>query len=143
MDWLGRAGVNFTHSASPLIFEKTDGTKVAFADLCKAATPPCWLNPLLPNGNFQTVWTATQTEAPELFYRRKVFQANHKPYTGSFAVDFVSAPHEDANPTLPPRTAYFTEEQLSNVNSATSTYPSRPCGGLILLSMAPMTHTPC
>jgi uncharacterized protein len=120
MDWLGRASVKFTQSVSPLKLERKDGSNVDFSTLCQDSTPPCWLNPLLFNGDIQTFWTATQTEAPEIFYRRKVFQADHKPYTGSFAVDFVSSAHEDADPSLPPRTAYFTDDQWVQYRSEDS-----------------------
>jgi uncharacterized protein len=118
MDWLGRASVRFTQSSQSVSLQMKDGSKVDFATLCKNITPPCWLNPLLLNGNMQTFWTTTQLEAPEIYYRRKVFQADKKPYAGSFAVDFVSEPHDEADSSLPPRTAYFTDDQFAKYGSS-------------------------
>jgi hypothetical protein len=120
MDWLGRASTTFTHSTKPLMLETRDGKEVPFSGICKEATPPCWLNPFLFNGHLQTMWTAYSTQAPKVYYRRKIFNADHKTYTGSFAVDFVTPPHEDADPSLPPRTAYFTDEQLAGIGSEDS-----------------------
>ncbi|KAH8882839.1 AB-hydrolase YheT [Thozetella sp. PMI_491] len=117
MDWFGRANITFTHSASPLALTRKDGTQTDLPTLCKEATPVCQLNPLLFNGHLQTMWTAVRVEGPPVYYRRKIFQADHKAYRGSFAVDFAVAPHKDTDETLPPRTAYFDEDLFAKIGS--------------------------
>lgn len=117
MDWFGRAKIDFTSSPEPLILEEKDGSKTDLRKICEAATPPCQLNPLLFNGHLQTFWTAVNTEAPHIYYRRKIFDANHRTYNGTFAVDFAVAPHNDADATLPPRTAYYAEEDFAKIGS--------------------------
>lgn len=117
MDWFGRAKISFTHAASPLALQRKDGASTNLLEVCKKSTPPCQLNPLLFNGHLQTMWTAVKEQGPQIYYRRKIFDANHKTYTGTFAVDFVSDPHEDADENLPPRTAYFSEDDLAKIGS--------------------------
>ncbi|OAA60445.1 alpha beta hydrolase fold family [Niveomyces insectorum RCEF 264] len=131
MDWFGRASISFTHASSPLTLPaKNSGGSgsssgsgsgsapgMDFPQLCRDSTPPCQLNPLLFNGHVQTMWSAVASAAaaPPIHYRRKIFAANHTTYSGTFAVDFAARPHDDADPTLPPRTGYFTEAQLAVV----------------------------
>jgi len=117
MEWLGRAKISFTHSPSPIPLKKKDGTTTNLLEVCKKATPPCQLNPLLFNGHMQTMWTSVKEEGPQIFYRRKIFDADHKTYTGSFAVDFVVEPHQDTDDTLPPRTAYFSQGDFAAISS--------------------------
>lgn len=117
MDWFGRAKINFISSPKPLVLEKKDGSKTDLRQVCEEVTPPCQLNPLLFNGHLQTMWTAVNTEGPKIHYRRKIFDANHKTYNGTFAVDFAVEPHDDADETLPPRTAYYTEKEFANIAS--------------------------
>lgn len=117
MDWFGRAKITFAHSPSPLRLDKKDGGQTDLLSVCKEATPPCQLNPFLFNGHIQTMWTAVQTTGPEIHYRRKIFQADHKTYTGTFAVDFVVGPHQDADSALPPRTAFFSEDEFAKLAS--------------------------
>jgi predicted alpha/beta-fold hydrolase len=117
MDWLGRAEINYTSSTEPLVLEESDGSKTNLRDVCEKMTPPCWLNPLLFNGHMQTFWTAVNTDAPEVHYKRKIFDANHKTYHGTFAVDFAVDPHHDVDDTLPPRTAYYAEEDFAKIAS--------------------------
>ena len=117
MDWFGRARISFTHADAPLALQRKDGTSTDLLQVCKAVTPPCQLNPLLFNGHLQTMWTAVQERGPPIYYRRKIFDADHKTYTGTFAVDFVVGPHEDADHTLPPRTAYFSEDGFARIGS--------------------------
>ncbi|KAK4242489.1 Alpha/Beta hydrolase protein [Achaetomium macrosporum] len=122
MDWFGRAKIGFTHSPSPLTLQRRDGTATDLLKVCEASTPPCQLNPLLFNGDVQTMWTAVKDHGPPIFYRRKIFNANHKTYTGTFSVDFAVDPHQDVDESLPPRTAFFSEEQFANIGS----HDSRP-----------------
>lgn len=117
MDWLGRATLTFTSSPTPLALEKKDGSRTDLRKVCEEVTPPCQLNPLLFNGHLQTMWTAVNTEGPKIYYRRKIFDANHKTYNGTFAVDFAVDPHDDAHKTLPPRTAYYEEDDFAKIAS--------------------------
>ncbi|KAH8908868.1 AB-hydrolase YheT [Coniochaeta sp. PMI_546] len=117
MDWLGRATLTFTSSPTPLALEKKDGSRTDLRKVCEEVTPPCQLNPLLFNGHLQTMWTAVNTEGPKIYYRRKIFDANHKTYNGTFAVDFAVDPHDDADKTLPPRTAYYEEDDFAKIAS--------------------------
>lgn len=131
MDWFGRASIDFTHAASPLQLPlkgsagqakgsasttatKTTRTTTDLAQLCRDSTPPCQLNPLLFNGHLQTMWTAVAKAAPEIYYKRRIFEADHALYTGSFAVDFAVPPYEDEkrerDAALPPRTSYFDDD---------------------------------
>ncbi|KAK0719960.1 Alpha/Beta hydrolase protein [Lasiosphaeris hirsuta] len=117
MDWLGHASTTFTHAESPLPLQKKDGTTTNLLEVCKKATPPCQLNPLLFNGHVQTMWTAVKEHGPHIYYRRRIFDADHKTYNGTFAVDFVVDPHKDVDESLLPRTAYFTDESFAGISS--------------------------
>jgi len=117
MDWFGRAKISFTSSESPVTLQKKDGTVTNLLEVCKKATPSCQLNPFLFNGHLQTMWTSVNEEAPKVHYRRKIFDADHKTYTGTFAVDFVVSHHEDTDETLPERTAYFSEDDFAKIAS--------------------------
>ncbi|KAK4032731.1 Alpha/Beta hydrolase protein [Parachaetomium inaequale] len=117
MDWFGRAKVAFTHSPSPLALQRKDGTATDLLKVCEATTPPCQLNPLLFNGNLQTMWTAVKEHGPPIYYRRRIFDADHKTYTGTFTVDFAVDPHQDVEESLPPRTAFFSEDDFAKIGS--------------------------
>ncbi|KAL8383169.1 hypothetical protein RB595_006771 [Gaeumannomyces hyphopodioides] len=115
--WLGLASIRFTHAPTPLVLRTKDGEKKSLAEVCMASVPPCRLNPFLFNGHLQTMWTAVSTEGPQIYYRRKVFDADHATYFGSFAVDFAVPPHKDVDDTLPPRTAYYSDEDFAALGS--------------------------
>ncbi|KAH8200895.1 hypothetical protein TruAng_004981 [Truncatella angustata] len=122
MDWLGRASLDFHASSSPISFETQEDGPKTLLDVVKESTPACQLNPLLFNGHLQTCWTAVNKEAPPVHYRRRVFEAEHSSYTGSFVVDFYvppgeAAPEEEADGSLPPRTAYFSAEELARLEA--------------------------
>lgn len=117
MEWLGQAKIEFTHSPTPRTVKEKDGTQTDLLKICENATPPCQLNPLLFNGHLQTMWTATKPAGPPIYYKRKTFQADHKIYQGSFTVDFAVEPHQDSDPGLSRRTAYFTNEEFDNLGS--------------------------
>ncbi len=117
MDWFGRAKIAFTHSPSPLALQRKDGSATDLLKLCEASTPTCQLNPLLFNGDLQTMWTAVKEAGPPIYYRRRVFDADHKTYKGTFTVDFTVSPHQDVDDSLPPRTAYFSENDFANIGS--------------------------
>lgn len=117
MDWFGRAKISFTHHATPLTLQQKDGTTTDLLKVVEQATPPCQLNPLLFNGHVQTMWTVVKEHGPQIYYRRKIFDSDHKVYTGSFTVDFVTEPHQDFEEKLPPRTAYFSEQAFANLPS--------------------------
>lgn len=135
----GRGSVSFTHSPSPLILPTKSGPKRAFPELCKDITPPCNLNPLLFNGHLQTMWTAMNSDAPAVHYKRRVFEAEDPAFKGHFTVDFAvtpppiaEKPAKDSGPEhqglredpvgvghtgLPPRTSYFTDKEFDHLAS--------------------------
>ncbi|KIH90829.1 alpha/beta hydrolase domain containing protein 1,3 [Sporothrix brasiliensis 5110] len=130
MEWFGRASVEFTHAASPLQLPlkagagaspaegSSNGTAAQattdLAQICRDSTPACQLNPLLFNGHLQTMWTAVAKRAPAIHYKRRIFNADHALYTGTFAVDFAVPPYADEHlerdAALPPRTSYFADD---------------------------------
>ena len=120
MDWLGRANINFTHAPNTRMIREKGGKEVSLHSIIEKGTPPCQLNPLLFNGHVQTIWTATKPAAPLVYYRRKLFDADHKTYQGTFAVDFVVEPYEKDDPSLGQRTTYFTKEEAANIGSEDS-----------------------
>ncbi|KAF7562084.1 hypothetical protein G7046_g2047 [Stylonectria norvegica] len=117
MEWLGQAQIDFTHSPTPRTVLEKDGQKTDLLKIVEDATPPCSLNPLLFNGHLQTMWTATKPAGPPVYYHRKVFEADHKTYQGTFAVDFVVDPFEDSDPTLGRRTRYMADDDFENMSS--------------------------
>ncbi|KAI1776055.1 AB-hydrolase YheT [Hypoxylon cercidicola] len=120
MEWLGRAKIDFTTSPKPLSLQEKDGNATDLLQICQSAVPPCQLNPLIFNGHAQTMWTAAKAHGPPLHYKRKIFEADHAEFNGSFVVDFaVTDPEaeEEADESLTPRTAYFTEDELANMGS--------------------------
>jgi uncharacterized protein len=117
MEWLGQAKISFTHSKTPIVLRRKDGSQINLAQVCEQTVPPCRLNPFLFNGHLQTMWTATKTEAPPIYYKRKVFESLHKLYPGIFAVDFAVPSHDQVDETLPPRTFHYTDDEFSKVVS--------------------------
>ncbi|QPC74144.1 hypothetical protein HYE68_004896 [Fusarium pseudograminearum] len=118
MEWLGRAAIDFTHAPTPRKVTEKDGNETDLLSITEKATPPCNLNPLLFNGHLQTMWTATKPAGPKIYYKRKIFDADHKIYHGTFAVDFAVEPFEAPDdPTLSRRTAYLTDKEFENFGS--------------------------
>ena len=52
--------------------------------------------------------------------RRKIFEAEDPDFAGSFAVDFVAHEPSEIDRSLPPRTTYFSEDELKNMGSLDS-----------------------
>lgn len=117
MDWFGRAKIKFTSAPEAVALEEKDGSRTDLRKVCEKVTPTCQLNPLLFNGHVQTMWTATSVHGPKIYYRRRIFDADHKTYSGTFAVDFVVDPHHDTDESLPPRTAYYPEDDFAKIAS--------------------------
>ncbi|KAH7152253.1 Alpha/Beta hydrolase protein [Dactylonectria estremocensis] len=117
MEWFGQAEINFTHAPSPRTIREKDGTETDLLKICEQVTPPCNLNPLLFNGHLQTMWTATRPAGPKIYYKRKIFEADHEMYHGTFAVDFVVDPHDSVDSDLGRRTIYYTDDELQNMGS--------------------------
>ena len=119
---LGHAKTTFVHHPKTVTLRSKKGdTRQSLAQICKAATPPCHLNPLLFNGHLQTFWTVMKDQRVPVYYKRQIFEADDSAYSGTFAVDFVVHPYEGSDETLPPRTTYFTEEAFPNIGSEDST----------------------
>lgn len=114
---LGYSKATFYSSKTPLDLEEKDGRKTNLLNLCKAITPPCWLNMFLFNGNMQTTWTVVKGKDPLVYYKRKVFTAECPAYKGSFVVDFVVPPHTETDVSLPPRTTNFSDNELRRLGS--------------------------
>jgi predicted alpha/beta-fold hydrolase len=117
MEWLGRASLDFTHAATPRALKGKDGQETDLLKVCEKTMPPCNLNPLLFNGHLQTLWTATKPYGPQVYYRRKLFEADHSVYKGSFSVDFATEPFEGHDPDLARRTTYYSDEELAALPS--------------------------
>lgn len=117
LSWLiGRARLSFHHSKASVSLASKGGNKTTLEEICKSVTPPCNLNPLLFNGHLQTAWTSVKAAGPPIIYKRKVFDAEDARFAGTFAVDFVV--HESAkqvDETLPPRTTYYSESELEDL----------------------------
>lgn len=117
MDWFGHAEINFTHARYPRLIREKDGFETDLLKIVEQSTPPCNLNPLLFNGHLQTMWTATRPTGPKVYYKRRIFEADHETYSGTFAVDFVCPPHDLEDASLWRRTVYFTEQELQSMPS--------------------------
>lgn len=117
MEWFGHAKVDFTHAPTPRTLKEKDGKETDVLKIVEAATPPCRLNPLLFNGHAQTMWTVMRPHGPQVYYRRKIFEADHKTYRGTFAVDFAVQPFEGGDESLPRRTMYYTDGEFANIGS--------------------------
>jgi len=117
MEWLGHGKITYTHSKTPLTFKNKDGDETDLLKVCEASTPPCKLNPFLFNGHIQTFMTVLKPAGPEVFYRRKIFDAEDPEYHGTYAVDFVVDPFEEVEESLPVRTAYYDDETFNGIAS--------------------------
>ena len=117
MEWRGRASIDFTHAPTPRTVIEKDGTETDLLKIVENATPPCQLNPLLFNGHLQTMWTATKPAGPRIYYKRKLFDADHKTYQGTVAVDFVVDQFEGTDPARPRRTVNYKDEELESLGS--------------------------
>ncbi|KAI9149288.1 putative esterase [Paramyrothecium foliicola] len=117
MEWFGHATLDFTHAKTPRALTEKNGNETDLLKICEKTMPPCNLNPLLFNGHLQTMWTATKPHGPQVYYRRKLFEADHSVYKGTFSVDFAVEPFEGEDPDLSRRTAYFSDEQLQSLPS--------------------------
>jgi uncharacterized protein len=117
MEWFGRAKINFVHSKTPMALREKDGTQTDLLKVVKETTPSCQLNPFLFNGHAQTIWTAAKHRGPPVYYKRKIFQAEHKTYHGTFAVDFVVEPFSEMDERLSTRTIYYSDQELNQLRS--------------------------
>lgn len=118
MDWLGRAKLDFHASPTPVSINEKDGSETNLLEICKETVPTCQLNPLLFNGHLQTCWTAASKGAPAVHYKRKIFEAEHSGYSGSYTVDFVTPEQADEeDDSLPHRTTYFSADELAKLGS--------------------------
>ena len=119
----GRSQVNYYHAPQTIQIPLKESTSAkekaqSFDNFCKSCVPPCNLNPLLPGGDLQTMYTVIKRDAVPVHYRRHVFESTYSTYPGSFAVDFVSLhPAEEEDPSLHPRTTYFSDEEWQAVGS--------------------------
>lgn len=119
MNWwrlFGYANTSFHHSPNPIELESLpDRKRINMADLCKAVTPTCRLNPFLFNGHLQTFWTAVKSQDIPIYYKRKVFEAEDPAFAGIFAVDFVVSPYHETDESLPPRTTHYNDTDIEEL----------------------------
>ena len=116
--WIfGRARIDFTQHERPLKLQRKDGAAFSLSEFCKAATPPCQLNPLLFNGHLQTLWTVLKSPDIPIYYKRRIFQSESPECPGSFAVDFTVPAFDATDNRLPPRTAFFEDDELDALGS--------------------------
>jgi uncharacterized protein len=122
---LGHAKTEFHHGPRTITLQTRNETSarngsskdISFSDLCKSITPPCHLNPLLFNGHLQTFWTVAKNQDVPIYYKRHIFEHEDPTYAGTFTVDFAVAPNHDSDPSLLPRTTYFTDSEFSKIAS--------------------------
>lgn len=122
ISWLfGRAKTTYTHHPFPISLTTKSGSKTTLSTLIRDTAPLCRLNPFLFNGHLQTMWTATHSAGPPIYYKRRIFDSNHSVYPGEFTVDFVVTKEEGEksarDETLPERTTYFNEEEWEGLAS--------------------------
>lgn len=117
MRLFGHSKISFHHGAHPIEVVSKAGDITTLLNMCEAATPSCWLNPLLFNGHLQTFWTAVKSKEIPVYYKRKVFEAEDPAFAGSFAVDFVVQPYEESDLSLPARTTYFGDTDFEKIGS--------------------------
>lgn len=106
--------------------------QVTLVDICLDATPEtCHLNPFLFNGHLQTAWTVMKHDNVPIHYKRKIFDSDSTMFTGHYAIDFVVKPYDMppegeltdqarkfTQPSgLPPRTSFFSQEELASLPS--------------------------
>lgn len=150
--WPGSCSITYTHAPSPLLLPTKTGPSRALPELIKDVVPPCNLNPFLPNGHFQTFWTAMKFDGPPIHYKRRTFAASQDTFPGHFTVDFVvSAPppvkdgvkDKEGNQAhdqgltedpegvghhyLPPRTTYFSPAEFEALGSEDDEKPLLIC----------------
>lgn len=117
----GYAKLRFHSHRSPIDLPSKDhADPINLLDLCKRVTPTaCRLNALLFNGHLQTFWTAVKSRRDVvIFYKRHVFVADDPAVAGTFAVDFVVGPNNEAvDGSLPPRTTYYTDSGFGEIGS--------------------------
>jgi uncharacterized protein len=114
----GQATIAYHHCPRTIPLRMRDGEKeISLSDLCKSVTPPCWLNPFLFNGHIQTIWTAVKNQDVPIYYKRHIFEHEDPTYAGTFTVDFAVQPYEAPDPTLPPRTSYYTSSEFNSMGS--------------------------
>ncbi len=116
----GYSRISFHHHPDTINLPTKDGKLTNLLELCKTATPPCRLNPVLFNGHLQTFWTATKYQDIPIYYKRKIFEAEDTAFAGTFAVDFVVAPCKEDDDSLPPRTTYFEDAEFGEIGSLDS-----------------------
>lgn len=136
LSWVRPTRESFFHSKEEQLVLPNKSSrkpeKVSLIDICRSATPKHSLpHPLLLNGHLQTFWTVFNPIDIPIYYKRKIFKSDSLAYPGHFAVDFVVPRFEMPNGPqvidaagrftlpggLPPRTALFTEYELSKLPS--------------------------
>lgn len=118
---LGHATTTYHHCHRTITLGRRGAeARVSLIDICRSVIPPCRLNPFLFNGHLQTFWTIVKRQDVPIYYKRHVFEHQDPSFAGSFAVDFAVQPYEQTDPTLPPRTTYYTLSDFESIGSQDS-----------------------
>lgn len=118
----GHAETTYHHSLKTISLRRKggNGETISLIDLCKSVTPPCRLNPFLFNGHLQTLWTVVKNQEVPVYYKRHIFEHEDPSFAGTFTVDFAVQPNEESDPTLPPRTTYYSSTEFGSISSEDS-----------------------
>lgn len=139
LSWIRPSGrVSFFHAKdNKLLLTKIPGKtgakeQTTLVDVCREGTPDsCDLNPFLFNGHLQTAWTAMKHDNVPVYYKREMFESDSPMFTGHYAMDFVVRPYDMppegeltdqarkyTQPSgMPPRTSFFSQDELSALPS--------------------------
>ena len=129
--FLSRGKVQLYHSSPSLTIPLRSGSTTTLASIIEPLLPPCNLNPLLFNGDLQTIAVQATSHGVPIHYKRRIFEGDDPIYSGTFAVDFVVPPASTPSETqsnaaatktdnLPPRTTYFTAPQWQTLSTGSS-----------------------
>jgi predicted alpha/beta-fold hydrolase len=94
-----------------------DNDTITLREVVESVVPPVRLNPLLSSGHLQTLYVSLgKGPSAKIHYKRRLFVSDNTSHPGQFTTDWViPAPKEPParDPTLPPRTHDFTEEEFT------------------------------
>lgn len=114
----GHAKAAYHHAPKTITLRRRKGNEtISLIELCQSVIPPCRLNPFLFNGHLQTCWTVLKNEGVPIYYKRHIFEHEDPTYSGTFTVDFAVRPYEGSDPSLPPRTSYYSSSEFSSMGS--------------------------
>jgi predicted alpha/beta-fold hydrolase len=125
---LGFGSIQFTSATKTVNLKKrNDNGEISLRALVESAMPPVRLSPLLFNGHLQTIYVASGRGVDShIHYKRRLWQSDHKTYSGSFTTDWVVPKPKvplAREKSLPHRTHNYTEEEWSAMLDAKDDRP--------------------